>query len=314
MNEAQLITAVRIAARISPSHPDYTDARIRLELNDALTTLFLHPIKSAGNGYYQHLRTAAIVSGTDVYRIYKRAVVGGLVTLEAQEPSAGDVRTLFEVDQREQANQAGQPGEPSGYIDHGDQIRLVPSPNVGGWTLRQWYKLRPSKLVDLQTDGEITNVDAANLQVTVNVIPDDQDTAAPIVSGTTVVDIVSPTGSHELHLVGSAQTYAGTVITFPAGTDMIRIVVGDYVRAEDQSDWPQLPPEFHRTLSDAAAVVILSGIGTLNKAQGLSSKVQGDIVRMLEMMEPRVRDLATPFRPRYGPIRSFRRRSPPARL
>ena len=75
-----------------------------------------------------------------------------------------------------------------------------------------------------------------------------------------------------------------------------------------------LPQEFHRTLADAAATVILSDIGTAQKAAVLAAKVQADISRMTEAMEPRVRDQATPFKYRYGPLRAFRRWSPPARI
>ena len=313
MDDAALILATRLAARIATTHPDYTDDRVRQELTDALRTVFGEPIKSTGNGYGQQLHETPVTSGREVYRIPPRAMVGGLVTVEAQD-DAGDVRQMFEVTQRDHAEQIQDPGEPLGFVDNADQLRLVPTPSVSNWILRQWYKLRASLIVQNQTAGEITAVDAAALTVDINAVPFDRITAAVIATNDRV-DIVAPDGSHELHLVEISITLAGFTITFPAGTDMTRIEVGDFVRARDQSEFPtMLPQEFHRTLADAAAVVILTDMGTSQKAAALAQKVQADVERMVEAMEPRVRDLATPFKPRYGPLRAFRRWSPPARL
>jgi hypothetical protein len=184
---------------------------------------------------------------------------------------------------------------------------------VSGWHLRQWYKIRPSKIVEKQTDGFIVLVNTSTREITVSGVPVDRVTGGPI-DDTTLIDVIAPNASHELHLVSSPISIFGAVITLPAGTDMSRISAGDYVRAEDQSEWPMLPQEFHRTLADAAAVVILSDVGTADKAAALAGKVGNDIERMVNLLEPRVQNLAAPFVPRYGAIRGTRRRSPPARV
>lgn len=309
MDDAALIKAVRLAARIADTHPDYTDDRIRQELSDALRTVFAEPIKSAGNGYGQQLLETTIVSGREVYRIPPRSMVGGLVTVEAREPG-GEIRQMQETTQREHAEQNQDPGDPYGFVDNADQLRLVPRPSSAGWTLRQWYKLRPSLVVENQSLGVITQITPT---IKINGTPDDQINNITLNDGEKV-DIIAPDGSHELHLVETPAVYTLDV-TFPAGTDLTRIEVGDLLRAADQSEFPtMLPQEFHRTLADAAAVVILVDMGTTQKAAALASKVQADVSRMVEAMEPRVRDLATPFKPRYGPLRAFRRWSPPARL
>jgi hypothetical protein len=309
VDDAALIKAVRLAARIADTHPDYTDDRIRQELTDALRTVFAEPIKSTGNGYGQQLLETPIISGREVYRIPPRSMVGGLVTVEAIEPG-GDIRQMQEVTQREHAEQSQDPGDPLGFVDNADQLRLVPRPEPSGWTLRQWYKLRPSIIVEAQTKGIVTQITPT---IKINLVPDDQINSIQLNDGEDV-DIVAPNGSHELHLVQTPAVYTLDV-TFPVGTDTTRIEVGDLLRAADQAEFPtMLPQEFHRTLADAAATVILSDMGTVQKAAALAAKVQADIARMVEAMEPRVRDLATPFKPRYGVLRAFRRWSPPARL
>lgn len=312
MNDADLIKAVRIAARIPDTHPDYPDDRIRQELTDAMRTVFAEPIKSAGNGYGQQLATELIVAGKEVYRIPPRAFVGGLVTVEAEEPG-GTIRTIVERTQRDLAEQID-PGEPHGYVDNADFLRLVPVPNTAGFTLRQWYKVRPSQIVENQAEGRITAVDPVARTVDINAVPKNRITDV-LIATNDLVDIIPPDGSHELHLVSRKITLAGLQITFPVGTDMTRLAVGDLVRSEDQCEFAtMLPEEYNRTLADAAATVILSDIGTAAKAAVLANKVVADINRMTEAMEPRVRDQATPFKPRYGPLRAFRRWSPPARI
>jgi len=317
MDEVELTAAVRIAARISDTHPDYSTGRIRQELTDALRTIFQEPIKRAGNGYGQQLLETPLAVGTDVYRIPPRALVAGLVTVEAAEPG-GQIRPMVEVTQRDHADLVGSPGEPNGFVDNADFLRLVPSVSVGGWTLRQWYKLRASKIVEKQATnltGKVTAVDPVALTITVAVLPVVLASESTLATNDTI-DVIAPNGSHELHLVSIlAEDVTGLVITVPAGTDLSRIQIGDFVRGEEESEWPtMLPQEFHRTLADAAAVVILSDMGTVDKAMALASKVQSDVERLKEMLEPRVRDLATPFVPRYGVLRAHRRWTPPARL
>ena len=66
--------------------------------------------------------------------------------------------------------------------------------------------------------------------------------------------------------------------------------VGDYVRGEDESDWPGLPHEFHRTLADATAAIILADIGMADRGEKLAAKVKSDLERMRAMIEPRLGD------------------------
>jgi len=314
VDEVELTAAVRLAARISDTHPDYPALRIRQELTDALRTVFQEPIKRAGNGYGQQMLSTPIVAGVDVYRIPPRALVAGLVTVEALLPDGVTVRQMVELSQRDLSEMLGTPGDPGGFVDNADFLRLGPSPSASGWTLRQWYKLRASKIVAKQTAGQITSINAASWFFVVNSQPLDA-AGAPIGNGS-AIDVVAPNGSHELHLVSVTTVgFAGNTYNLPVGTDMSMMQVGDFVRAEDESEWPtMLPQEFHRTLADAAAVVILSDIGTPDKAAAIAQKVVNDVARMREMLEPRVRDLAKPFVPRYGPLRANRRWTPPARI
>jgi len=70
-----------------------------------------------------------------------------------------------------------------------------------------------------------------------------------------------------------------------------------------------LPQEFHRTLADAVAAVILAGgIGAVEKAGGLTGKIGNDLERLEDLLRPRVKDNVRKLRPRNGELRRGSRR------
>jgi len=303
MDSTALITAMKLAAFIPDNSPDYDSARILLECNDVLHEIFEKAVVNARQGFWLQQVLTTITAGQSLYRIPPRAVTGGMEKLQVVD-GGGKIRHLVYRDLRMayQYENDGS-GEPTGYVILGDQIKLLPTPSTTGWQLRFTYYIRPSNLVATQTAGRVTAVNTTTRVVAVNVIPNDQSTAASIVSGTTLIDIVHPDGWHELSIVGATQTWSALNITLTDTQDMTRIQVGDYVRAADQTDWPCLPDDFHRSLADAGAVVYLVSTGQMEKAQILGSKVQNDIARLSDLMTPRIKDSPKIIKPSYGLLR-----------
>jgi hypothetical protein len=65
-------------------------------------------------------------------------------------------------------------------------------------------------------------------------------------------------------------------------------VPGDYVRFADQTDWPALPQEFHRTLADSTACKILNARSMFDKEAMLQKSVDRDLARFGLTLNPRV--------------------------
>lgn len=309
MDDSEIIAAVRFAAGIPDAHPDYTDARIRTEINDTLQTVFGRSVIHSQGGYWKHYETQDLVAGTAHYQIPQRALVGGLKAVEVRPTGSDDYYPLEELTPEELAQRDTKSGRPRRYDLQGDFLRLMPNPDSSSADLRCWYYLRPPKLVQEQTTaGIITSINTTTRVALMATTPTDRVTAAAITSSS-VVDVVSPTGTHEVHVVGASldDVTTDTSVTFASGTDLSRVKVGDAVRAADQTDWPCLPQEFHRTLADAAAAVMLAGgIGAIQKAGGLSGKVVNDLERFEDMIQPRVKDAVRRLRPRYGALRHGR--------
>lgn len=295
MNSSELITAVRLAGRLSDADPDYTDARILVELTDALNLKFARVIVAAREGYWLQQAVTTCTAGLSTYRIPPRAVTGGLEKVECSTDGS-TYYSLAPVDQRKASAYENQSGTPARYEVLGDQVKLLPTPS-STYSVRMTYYIRPNALTALQTAGRITTIDTSARTLVVNTAP------SGVTTGTTLIDVVHPDGWHELALVGASQTLASTTFTLAAGTDMTRIAVGDYVVAAQTTYWPALPDDFHRTLSDIVAAVICVSLGKVDLAQALGTTIDSDLGRFRNLIQPRVRAAGRLIKPQYGGLR-----------
>ncbi len=287
MRVDELVTAVRLAARIDDGDDDYTAARIRQELTDTLHTVFGGKVVAARSGYWLH-RYEVDIDGSTSYRLPHRA--GAIESVEILD--AGD----------------------AAYDVLGDRVQFDDDNPPSSGTLRVTYYVRPSLLVQEQTVdvGRVTACDPDALTVTVASVPIvDRVAAASVVSGD-IVDIIHKNGWHELSLVGyaaNAPTLVSSTFTFPAGTDLSAVEVGDKVRAADQTEWPCIQDEYHRALAEITAANILRARGQFQKAEAImammiGSQVEpGPLQRFADQIEPRVKAERQTCVPRVGVLR-----------
>lgn len=305
MNTSELLTALRYSAYIgdASAYTAYTDARLLIELDDKLNSVFGDIIIKARNGYWLKETITATVIGRDRYRIPYRACVGGLEKIEIADSNAGSFFRLSEVPsaefQRFEGPISGNPGFPSVYTIQGDQIVMAPTPDAA-LPMRFTYYVRPSKLVPQQSStagggtvrGLVTDVNTAARTLTIDVLPFDMSLAVPaaITSASQLIDVVHPNGWHELALVGAPQTIAGAgpfTITVGGNADLSDIERGDFVRVAEQTDWPCLPDDYHRALADVAAVKVM--IERNVPSDALTQNVANDLERFRSDLLPRVK-------------------------
>lgn len=318
MRSDELITEVRARAFLEDAHHDYTAARILLELNSINSTLFPQMIVNARAGYYLDSVIGSTTAGRARYRIPGRAIVGTLEKVEIAD-SGGIFRALTEVTPFTAGQLEGNfnnpdRGTPRRYVVEGDQIHLLPAPD-GVYSLRMRYYRRPNRLVSQQSStlnsgvvrGQVTVVNTSTRAVTVSVVPFDMEavaggiiTPAAITSANQRLDIIHADGWHELAMTGATQTLAGSVFTLGGTDDMSEIEVGDWVRAAEQTDWPQLPDDFHATLVDATSIEILTSMGQAEDGAALSQRMGSDLQRFRALLAPRVKDSPRIIKPTYG--------------
>jgi hypothetical protein len=323
MNTDALIARVRMDAFIpnEAQAPDYTDDWILQELIDRQTIQFDRTVINSGESYRLQQYSFLITPGVALYAIPPRASAGGLEKIDIAYDANLNWVPLTEVGEDDaRLFEQGQPGQVAAFIVRGDSFQLLPTPDASAFSIRVSYYLRPSQLVSQQENslnggtrrGYITSFDPVDRFGVVDVIPYDMlaisggsIVPAPILDGQPC-DIVRSTGWHEVLVASVIVTYTGTNVAFGQSYDtrttdsLARVRLGDYLRAADQSEWPQLPDDYHRCLTDAVAIKILTQLNLTDKAGVLVEELSADLSRFQDLITPRVKqsggkDIVAPF-------------------
>lgn len=277
-------------------YEDFDDARLRLELTNELRTTFGRAVCQVRQGFWLKQAYYEVVPGVAKYRIPPRAMVGGLENV-AIAVDGGKYVKLQEVTETHALFYEVAPGGVGSvqkYVIRSDQVVLLPTP-AQSYLLRMSYYLRPSRLVAPQALGRITNVDVDTRVLALTAaVPTNFDTAAPITIGD-LIDVVHTTGWAEVALVGApviniVDPGTGEMEVTVGGTDALdEIVVGDYLRAAEQTDWPCLPEEVHSTLAKAAAVKVMNQLHMMQKKAETGQLVAGEISNWVDQLKSRVK-------------------------
>jgi len=189
---------------------------------------------------------------------------------------------------------ASSTGRPQHWVARGDRIVLLPAPD-DAYKIRVWYYIRPSVLIPAQPDvayGTITSVNptARTIACVLGMPQRSIASGFQTISTGSKIDVVSATGWHELQLVSELVSVSGTTFTCTGNGDMSSIQTGDFVRYEDQTDWPPLPDDIHRCLADITSVKILIQRDFQQKAAGYAQDVNNDLSRFSSLINDRVQE------------------------
>lgn len=288
-DSTQLLAKLRQSAFIgdATAYTEYTDLKLLDQMSQSLRTDFPIFAVEARSGYL--LKTTTISATTSRVRIPSRAYMAGLYSVECQN-QGGKYFPLEEAAIEDVYLFEGETSAlfPRKFAFSGGHITVLPAPTQAV-QLRVRYYIRPSTLTAAQnslhgTDrGRITAV--AGTTVTVNALPLDNSPASPVViaSGATL-DVIQTSGWYEPVIVSQVGTIAGLDITFPIDVSPY-CQVGDYVRVQDQSDWPALPEDFHDILPNDAALWVLAQMGLDDKS--LTQKVAAQYQKFRDSLAPR---------------------------
>ncbi len=287
MDSTSLLARIRQVGQISDNDEDWTSTEILAEATQATQTHFPKTLINTRSGFWMHRQTVPMVAGQKAYQIPVRAIVGGLENVEITT----DNRTYYPLSilTEHQALDYGwtSSGIPRCFSLEADCVILYPAPSDATYSIRFTYYLRPSTLTAAVTGGVVLVKDANSVNVDAPVAG--MSTVGP----TYTIDCIHTTGSFELSLVSVSATYGAGAYTFPVGTDMSRISVGDVIRVAETSDQIQLPQELHRPLADYTAATILAAKGDMERAQVLVGKCENAITKFVDIATPRVKD--SPF-------------------
>lgn len=157
-----------------------------------------------------------------------------------------------------------------------NQVILSPDTSSfgGGITLRQYYFLRPNKLVEVNQTSQITAINA-NI-ATVNVIPSGFG-SGPLFTITS--DVVRSVPGFGLLAMDESLTVNTTDLTITFTNDLSTygaggIQVGDYICLAGDSPIPQIPVELHTLLAQRTAVKILESLGDEKNLPAAAKKLE----------------------------------------
>lgn len=309
LNQTQLLKRVRRSAFLADGDTNFTDANILEDLNDVQTQLYARAVLEADQGVWQLTDYTPLIANQRSYRLPSRAVMG--TTMRSQVSATGSVdwwavEDLSEADalRYEYGSTGSSPVDaPTRKITRGENYWLLPPvATSGAYVMRTHYMVRPSRICAAQaipaTSGVITAINTITRVVTIGsavaAIAED-GTSSVYGSGVFQLDIIRVGGWHKVQWTGSATIAGNTSVTLAVdasglseANDLSDIAVGDVVRAADQTDWPALPADFHRSLADATAAKILTARGMADRANELSqSYVVPDLERFGDLLRPR---------------------------
>lgn len=226
----------------------FTNAEILLMADEETKSIITPLILSVNEEYMVDYYDYTLEVGRQKYPIHHRAV--GLTLREVHLlDSSNNVKNLTRKEITEPQNTM-QRGPVTRFSVQANEVLLWPVPDNASFSLREYFFLRPSSLVDSSLSPAIT---AFNL--TTNTV----EVAALDATFTDAVnyDIVSKSGGHQCKDFSQPVSgIVGTTLTFtnPLPTD---IAIGDHLCIEETSGLVQILPEFVPILAQAVAVKML---------------------------------------------------------
>lgn len=300
MDSTALIAEVRRWAFIGTgtSYTEYADSDILTMLTSRERADFSKAVVDAHQGQWQ--QTTLVSSVTDIAPVPPRAVMNGIHSIYFLSPN-NNLNTWLPLSEAQVQdtwlfqNQTQLSQYPRKYSLQGDDIILLPVPQQAVQLMIKWH-LRPSQLCTSQnskngTDrGRITAV-TPGVSITVNALPFKMQQASPAAITTAdSFDVLRVSGWYKPMFISQAiSSIVSTTIT-PTDASWITaqsVKVGDYVRCENQTDWPQIPDEFHECLAQDAAAAVLNQMGLSEKEADVRSKLQPVFANFRAMLVPR---------------------------
>lgn len=173
------------------------------------------------------------------------------------------------------------------YFLRNNQVILSPDTSSfgGGITLRQYYFLRPNKMVEVNQTSQITAINGA--VATVNVIPSGFGSGTLYTITSDVVKAIPGFGLLAMDIDLTVNT-TDLTITFPDDLSNYNITVGDYICLAGDTPIPQIPVELHTLLAQRTAVKILESLGDEKNLPAAAKKLDEMEKNITGMISARV--------------------------
>lgn len=254
-------------------------------------------VESVNQEFFVRETDIPVVASQSVYSIPYRAVGRALRELK-MEDSRGNVRNIALI-QLEDSQLFTQSSLTLGFYFIGDKIRLVPDvpSNISvDQTLKVWYRMPPSRLVELTDAALVTGV--SDDDVTVENVPTNLEVGS-------VIDFIQGQSGNSIYEIDQTITNInGLTISF--GTDVVPddLTAGDYISLAQTSPVVNfVPNECYSLMESLTAYRVLTAIGDYEGANMLKEDISTEEKNVKMILEPRIDGEPTIIVNRYGLVR-----------
>jgi hypothetical protein len=292
----------------------FTDDDLLDFADEEIQTGIVPLLMSVREDYLVTFKEDTIAINKNSYGMHPRAIGQKLsdvtVVFSNSDPTTPNETSIPRI-QSDQAVSGLVNGYPGFYLRNNKVILQNPG-TFSGQKLRQYYFLRPSKLVPTNQACQISRVGPNSLgnpllanQVEVNFIPSDFGTNLTF---TQTVDLNRNVPGFEiLNMDIQAQFNVNTlVVTFPSLTSFPEdLEVGDWICLAGQATIPQVPVELHPILAQRVAIKVLEAMGDVSNLQLAQGKLKEAEKSVLGLLSNRVEGEPQKIVNPYSTLRIF---------
>ncbi len=291
MNTTELVAWTRKQATLSSLSTEYTSSVIIAMMNKSMDEALTPLIAAARSGYWCHTFTRTLGVNNPAVRLPPRSCPA-IEQVDISIDNGNTWRALdeaLEAEAQDWMRDYGDYGYPCAYVVRSSYLYLLPAATSDNIKIRVKVVIRPNVLVEEQSAGQITAVNPATNTLTLNAVPVSKPSNATL-TGDVLFDIIEPRGNFELSLCDAVGTVLdSTHVQIASGYSLARVEPGDYLRCADQSEWPQLPKEFHSLVGSISALPILRQRDMYDRLGSVSDASSSALTKLHEHIKPRVR-------------------------
>lgn len=274
----ELVAQIRRDAHLDDNEPDWTATAILAVADEVARRHVLKALLAAREDFLVTYKDFAVTSGQSNYRIPPRALYGNVrdVTYIDSAGRGYNVPQLLLEDIDIYSSATTHPINFAGFTLQGENVVLLPPPNVTTGTLRMRYFRRPGNLVPTTSAYQITGVSVATATITIG--------THTFSTGNTVDLIQANPGFDVLNQDLAIASTTGTQLIFSSISNELQ--VGDWVCVAGSTPIPQLPAEMHNVLGLGTAAHILRSVGD-TRADQVDMEFKLALQTALEGLTPR---------------------------
>ncbi len=271
-----LLSIIKKRAFLPVSQETFTDQDLLDMATDEMYSQVVPDVLSTREEWYVTSSSTTIDSTVFEVDIPSRAIGGSLRNVQF---SRGDdvLHQIPRLDLEDQIYTNQGNGGLRGFFLEGNQIKLLG--NETG-SLIQHFHARPGRLIPTTDVPRVISVDLATKTLSLSLSPDWAVGSS--------IDVIKSKPHFEYRNISlTIEAINGNLITTVEDLSS-KIVVNDWVSAEDTSPAPQIPIEWFPFLAEAVAVQIFLSQGDTESAKSAESKMQKLKTAALKLMTPRV--------------------------